>query len=993
MHYLTSLFQQRSTLLPAGIVTVLLSAGIVLLCQRTKLYKQVELALVDARFFTKSEPEQDTDIVHVDIDDQSINKIGRWPWNREIHADVIRVLNKLGAETIAFDVLFPDPQKPVLKKEFLPRYDQGVTRLFNTFQERVRNLRELHEFLVETDAISETHLNSLQENIHRLEREIDKGKNELTTLPEMFKTDPDRVLAQQIQKAGNVILITGINETDPFRSLETYLQVEQVESISPDGARKIVRHLTNRLDLSAEDLTEKTGMEQAKIALVLPDLKTFAANKLTRRFLVEQPGGTLEELYEEVKMPRDLQIEKKEQEDLRHAFHQIKTAKFVEDRFGTSLLSDQFPVAGHLNPPMGSFARSAGGIGHVNVKGSPIDGKLRTVPPVYTYNGSSFYLLGLRTALASLDVSPKDVRYQNGQLIIPSDPKRRIPLNQNNHLLLNWNNRTWNRYGGPHLSYAKIYGYVRARQNIRNLLQYFLNKSFFSGEEILGNALNNGEIDADKLDQRKTEILTNIQKQISKLDNAINQSKEKDNPKRAKRLTKRRNKLRDNMKLLKKKIKEKERLRNRIQELVEGNVCLIGSSHTGSTDRAPTPYHPDFPKAAIHSTVHNMVTGGNFLQSSSTVTDVLLVFLGSFLGVVFVFPDSVNISALLSLITLIAYGVIQVVLFRSGYLVEFAGFPAGLILSFSSMTLYNLFAVKAEREKTRNLFKRYVDRTVVDEIMKNPEAVEMGGTRKHVTVFFLDIANFTTISEKNSPVSVVSLLSEILNELTNVIFEHRGTLDKYEGDAIMAYWGAPVEVADQEKRACRAALDCQNAMDQLDLAERDSPVSEIQIRIGINTGNAVVGNIGSKQRADYTVLGDQVNLAARLEAGNKFFGTRILITESTHREVRDEMTVRELCTARVKGRDEPVKLYELIGRTDTLDPADRSFLQKYRNARNLFLDRNWSAAEEAFQECLEERDDRHCRIMLARIREFQENPPPEGTEDIIDISGEPPIEE
>lgn len=214
----------------------------------------------------------------------------------------------------------------------------------------------------------------------------------------------------------------------------------------------------------------------------------------------------------------------------------------------------------------------------------------------------------------------------------------------------------------------------------------------------------------------------------------------------------------------------------------------------------------------------------------------------------------------------------------------------------------------------KSTFKRYVSASVVDEILKDPAKIRLGGERREMTVFFSDIAGFSTLAEKLEPEKLVELINEYLSEMTDLIFAHRGTLDKYEGDAIMAFWNAPIAQPDHALRACRAALDNIAALRRLQASWAERGLTGFDIRIGINTGPMIVGNMGSPSRLEYTVLGDAVNIGARLEQENKNFGTKIMISDSTLTAAgRENLEVRELGEVTVKGRQQTVKVYELLG--------------------------------------------------------------------------------
>lgn len=224
----------------------------------------------------------------------------------------------------------------------------------------------------------------------------------------------------------------------------------------------------------------------------------------------------------------------------------------------------------------------------------------------------------------------------------------------------------------------------------------------------------------------------------------------------------------------------------------------------------------------------------------------------------------------------------------------------------------------------RNTFSKFVSKDIVNVMLSNPEAIKLGGANKEITVFFSDIRGFTSISENLSPENLVLLLNEYLSSMSEIVIDYKGTIDKYMGDAIMAFWGAPLELKDHAYYACVAALKQLAVLKELQVKWAEQGRQIINIGIGLNTGNAVAGNMGSSHRLDYTLMGDTVNLGSRLEGTNKVYGTRIIISEYTYAHVKDRVVTRELDSIRVKGKKEPVTIYELI---DILDHGD---FDKYR---------------------------------------------------------------
>jgi adenylate cyclase len=217
-----------------------------------------------------------------------------------------------------------------------------------------------------------------------------------------------------------------------------------------------------------------------------------------------------------------------------------------------------------------------------------------------------------------------------------------------------------------------------------------------------------------------------------------------------------------------------------------------------------------------------------------------------------------------------------------------------------------------EKKYIRQTFSKFVSKSVVDELLKDPDKLKLGGEKKILTVLFSDIRGFTTISERLTPEALVEHLNEYLQAMTDIVFKYYGTLDKYVGDEIMAFWGAPIPQDDHAVLAARASVEMMRVLGELNRKWVSEGKPELHIGIGLNTGDMVVGNMGSSSRMDYTLMGDNVNLGARLEGTNKVYGTNIIISEATYEYVKEHIVARELDLIRVKGKELPVKIYELV---------------------------------------------------------------------------------
>ncbi len=351
---------------------------------------------------------------------------------------------------------------------------------------------------------------------------------------------------------------------------------------------------------------------------------------------------------------------------------------------------------------------------------------------------------------------------------------------------------------------------------------------------------------------------------------------------------------------------------------------------------APTSAGVPVPGVEIQASLVQMMLTKKYLSLEPAWLVVFLVFIAS-LGVSFLLSRfNAWIVAAACVLGLLAYLFVVVLLFQKGILVDMIFFPLAVVLSYGGNLVHLYRSERRQKARIIDAFSKYVAPEIIDELFKHPEKLKLGGERRNMTIMFSDIRGFTTLSEKLSPEQLVAVLNEYLTAMTDIIMESRGVVDKYIGDAIMAFWGAPLEQKDHPVRACDASLAMIEKLQVLQKKWQSEGVPSFDIGVGINTGDAVVGNMGSNQRFDYTCMGDTVNLASRLEGLNKEYGTHILVSESTRKQLPDAFVARELDYVRVKGKKEPITIYELVGKGKIAEKTHKAItlfgtgLKKYR---------------------------------------------------------------
>lgn len=424
---------------------------------------------------------------------------------------------------------------------------------------------------------------------------------------------------------------------------------------------------------------------------------------------------------------------------------------------------------------------------------------------------------------------------------------------------------------------------------------------------------------------------------------------------------------------------------------LEGHTVFIGASAPGLADIKATPFSriEPFPGVEIQATTYANLLHKDFLVPFSSAKKWMLITVSLLIIVLLIFYTRPSISISLSIIWVIAVIGFGMFLFKD-FRIWMPTAEITLINIFSLTVAFSVRYVTEESNKIwlKQAFSRYVPKELVNQVIENPESLKLGGDKKELTVMFSDLAGFTTISEGMPPEELVPYLNDYLTEMTNLVFKHRGTLDKYIGDAIMAFWGAPLDDPEHAFNACSCVIEMQELMKRLQEKWKitNKPIAET--RYGVNTGFMVVGNVGSAERFNYTVLGDSVNLAARLEPANKNFGTNVMISEFTYELVKEKFLCRELDRLIVKGKSKPVKVFELIDRMDKVETNSfyKEPLEQYKIALSHYYKREWQQAEELLQLVLEKiPNDGPSLTYLKRIKTFQQNPPPENWNGVFEL--------
>lgn len=439
--------------------------------------------------------------------------------------------------------------------------------------------------------------------------------------------------------------------------------------------------------------------------------------------------------------------------------------------------------------------------------------------------------------------------------------------------------------------------------------------------------------------------------------------------------------------------------------LMTGNMVLIGTSATGLEDYRAVPLGIQMPGVEIHTQILENILTDEYLKRPSItfLIEIIIAMLAGFLVIALVSRlggIKSSLGVLILIASLLAYSWWN--FSNSQFLID-ATYPIIVTsLLFIFMTTANYIVEEQQKQRIRSAFGQYLSPTLVDQLTENPDKLVLGGEMRELTILFSDIRGFTTISEhfSDDPTGLTKLMNEVLTQLSKPILNHNGTIDKYLGDAVMAFWNAPIDEADHAYKACISALrmiEKIHAMNeqnqQQSVHDADSGLHEINIGIGINTGPCVVGNMGSESRFDYTALGDAVNIASRLEGQSKSYGVPIVIGQSTQALVKDRLAIFEIDLIRVVGKNDALHIYALAG-FEALAKSEDFIAFKALNASMLSSYRlqDWQSAYDAIgmMETLNEKLqlplNEYLFIYQTRIEEFRINAPGQYWDGVYDAS-------
>lgn len=836
---------------------------------KNPLYEAVDAVdhkLLDFKFKIRDVKPVQAKIGLLAVDEMSVQTIGRWPWGRDVIAQIVDELAKYNAKATGFDAIFSEAQIA----DGNP--DQKLA-----------------------DAI-ERHKDKVVLGVFSLEHEMIGLPYQDYCRNEAFK----KYHGTEIVKINPTFIVE--DKEDPFEDLE----FDQLINASFGAIEPIYRDEIIKRELGKDPTTQLTPAEERFVGLKVEEkIYDYCAKWLTKEdILLNDPENSKQLIpaYEQLFSQNKL----------------LKGKRFADavEIFKKNSISHPIPQNGGWTPNIATVQEKADFTASFNALPDS-DGTIRTLP-LFFRNGNriglSFvpslalqtYLLGNQyRAQIEIDKDPRDPtqkRISKFQIFDPSEEPEKlvteIPVDGRGRMRIN--------YYGPEMTAP--YLPVRELLNGRDTATIFVREFDPQSKKWLQRA-----------------------KEVNKA------------------------------------------------EFIKDRMFIFGATAMGIYDLRVTPFQENFPGPETHVQALANLAEANFLNSFKEEFKVIpWIMLG--LGLIFTAIIS-SLGALTAFASFLLFnGAILGIdywLFIQKKLVVTTVLPQFMLITiYFVLTMYKYFTEERKKAYLKSTFSKYVSPAIVDEILKNPDNLNLGGKKLRMSVSFSDVRGFTTISEKMSPEQLSDVLNRYLTPMTELVFSNKGTLDKYMGDAIMAFWGAPIEFNDHAAHTCRCALQSIEKLKEIQKEFAAEGLPMIDIGIGINTGEMSAGNMGSNIVRSYTVMGDSVNLASRLEGINKEYGTRIIISEFTYEDVKDTFTAREVDMVKVKGKNKPVHIFELIceGKPTGYWPE---VLEHFNKGYQLYHAKQFQEAITEFELALKANpEDPVSQLYVERCTDYVAEPPP-----------------
>ncbi|MBO5236590.1 MAG: CHASE2 domain-containing protein [Spirochaetaceae bacterium] len=933
----SSFFSQKSAFIASCfIIIVFFSVGL------SGGFTNMDNNIFDLMLRVAPEPTISSDVLFLDIDDESLNQEGTWPWSRDILADVLIRAKELGADAATFDIEYLSPSQ----KGINPDVVEEIPVLFSDVQGQVASILEEMGLAFSTGQVEVEYIPDVTSDI--LQNNILPTFDYLFDSVSSVSRDNDDYFGRAIQFFGNTWLTVNLGDiistTDEVRS---YVENRFMLDFVVDEEN--LTYKANRNTFKEQNITEGFApalqilMERAAGAGFTNVIIDSGGTRRRVDLLYEKDGKYLPQLIFAPLLDR-IDAQGLERSDRKLTIkNALLPGSTVRQDVVIPLDRDGYML---INWFHGDFLD---GFKHYPVISLRyLDALEAQIETCINWFYQDLYLLSADGNWLDYYVVSSELAAQYSQL---TAEKKRLLLACNG----------FDEFGNPKngfISDQEYEDYFAARKTFFASCEEFANGSSLQEiynrlEELLAEGTPAEEIEA---------FWTTVEETFS---------------------------------FFKTTVETYNQEFNKMNQDFTGAFCIIGNSATGNTDLGTTPFVARYPNVGTHGNTYNTIINQEFIQPMDWQQSFLIAVIFALIFSWFGMKMNLKFQMIIGITSNILLPVLSIVLMHFWRIwMPFFGAFLVLFLTYISVVVLRFVYTEQDKRFIKHAFSTYLSKDVVNDIISNPEKLALGGTEREITALFSDIKSFSSLSENVTPSQLVSILNDYLTRMSDLILDQSGTIDKYIGDAIVSFFGAPVDLPDHAFRACAAAVRIKQAEEKLNeeyAANQNLPMP-ILTRIGINTGNMVVGNMGTSSKMNYTIMGNHVNIAARLEGVNKVYNSWILVSENTWQaanrgEHEGELAARRLDKVRVMGIDKPIQLYNILGFTEEMTDAELSAIKLFHEGLDAYLCKKFTEAKRFFEQTVTlNPKDRTPQVFIDRCKKYITTPPPENWDGVMTMS-------
>ncbi len=868
------------------------------------------------------------DIVLLDIDDESY-EWATWPFDRTYYAEIVRALGTEGSKTACtfFDVFFFDPSGPVLNQSMTETFGSYLADLPESIEADTEMTGGIKEELYE---ISEELKKPLSdERINELRQRIDElTKNKVFTAYREKFQDTGLFFEQQ----------SSLAELAPDRDHVFHSAIEYAGNVllaqvvsktekTPYGEEDIlfnpeIHDIFARL-IQLSDRTQTRNNTEVEVNYLLRNMRPRDLKQVLE-------DSEKETVFGKTPLPFSEDVKKAIQSEIDELQAAIAYALETNYKFGADIRDDN-PVPKEeildkyikivrmtsVNPIVGEFAAGAGYV----MPELQEDGIIRAIAPAVVFEDRAYFHVDLLMAMMYLGIGADDIDFYLDKIVLNNC---NIPGSENTFSIeipTYDNGKALVNWAGTFLE-PNQFEHRSFKKTYEDSLKYNALTKFDRGEQLT-------IIEQETLAELTAEDVEQVKKNM---------------------------------------------------QFFDGKIAMIGLTAEGTHDLNPIPLHPRYPLVGMHANMVNTIINRLFISTTPFgiffAVILLLTVLVGFVG------GTTKQSISSSVVVLIIAGYLATAILLFSYAdiwIPVIPMLVSIVVSYLAVIIYRFMTEGKEAKKMKSMFSTYVNPEVVETLIHEPDKLRLGGEKMDLTAMFA-LAKGPGLSEAKTPEELVDRLNEYFTAMTDPIFDNQGMLDKYESAIIMAVFGAPIHYEDNAVKACHAAVDMLRITQALREKWKEEGKKLIDLSVGLNSGLMIAGNMGSESRFNYTIMGDAVNLSARLLGAGNQYGTNIMISEFTYDKAREEIITRQIDKIMVVGKNEPIRVYELIGKKgEELSESILKCKEHYEKGYALYLDMKWDEAREEFKLALEAKpDDKPSSIYIDRCADFKETPPTVG---------------